>query len=800
MIKNEMPQSDEMPVEDTCDRLQTLIEQPDQPVAPSSDTENTTNTRSSQPPDSLIGKKIGSGTIVEFIGSGGMGDVYKLRIETLDCYHALKLLKPTDNQLLEQRFDQERKITAKLDHPNIVRAYNGGRWNQYQFLEMEYVEGTPLDEVIQQKGCFTPLVSMAMIMIIARALNYAHNHTYTLDGNKFTGVIHRDLKPSNIILSKNGMLKLMDFGIARPIGHRDEKLTLEGRLVGTLLYLSPEQINSDPVDQRTDIYALGEVLYEFLTGRIAFNAKSEFIIQKNKIEGRYLPLETKGTGIPGKLLPIIDKCLKPAPKSRYQSANEFLEDLTKVFVRMTSLSPEEVLERFVNDRSSRSVESRSAYQRVRHVVMLIIRYILLSSKYIQKDIIRRFVPLVFRKGLLIFRNAGYVVAKVKIVAMDFVIAAFVLLFLLVVVEKRSTNKNALQDSSLVSSFKLISPEEGALVYSDTLWLSWHKIQNGIKPIIHVAATDDFRDTLHLVTSTTDTFLALLIQKPGTSFVRTGFYGINNDVIWDDTRSFKAVLSAPDLIAPVNGAKDSVLDITIQWRGVPLADSYCIHISSKEEFSDSLYYACDFSDTVLRLDLTGSGIYYWRVKSCCKGVDGGVWSLTYSFTIGLKDYVEIVRENIRKNRFAETESIIVSIPDGQQKDSMLFVLAQKLYENKGSLIKVDSLLDISSPPFHNLLPVIVKSRLLLDKNMWFKALILLQSTLPDTQYNRWHLSAEASYYYAKAAVSCYNSKKNDMNRKTAVDALRDVCKWYKTKPEHPHHREAKKMLREITSHW
>ena len=178
---------------------------------------------------------LGSGIIVGLLGTGGMARVYKIWNEKLEVPRAVKILIPTQQKDLKNRFETEVKITAKLHHPNIVEIYSVGEWNGLPFLEMELIEGDSIETIIARYGKLPFSVCCAIAIFVARALVYAHGQEFLLYGKNYHGVIHRDLKPANVMISKNGEVKLMDFGIARPT--EASLHTVEGNIVGTMQYL-----------------------------------------------------------------------------------------------------------------------------------------------------------------------------------------------------------------------------------------------------------------------------------------------------------------------------------------------------------------------------------------------------------------------------------------------------------------------------------------------------------------------------------------------------------------------------------
>lgn len=288
--------------------------------------------------------KIGSGIISSVLGSGGMAKVYKVWNEKLEVFRAVKILKP-DRCDLKNRFETEVKISAKLHHPNIVEIYNVGEWNGLPYIEMEYVNGKSLEELIREKGKLPDEVCSSIMILVSRALYYAHSLEILIYGKTYHGVIHRDLKPANIMISEKGEVRLMDFGIARPT--EVSLHTIDGSIVGTIQYLSPEQMNGREVDCRTDIYSLGAILYEMLTGEKTFPQESITELMKKRISNEFRKFSEYAFDISPELSRISQKCLNFEKQERYDSAKALLDKLNIVHKSITPDSPEVVLAEYL---------------------------------------------------------------------------------------------------------------------------------------------------------------------------------------------------------------------------------------------------------------------------------------------------------------------------------------------------------------------------------------------------------------------------------------------------------------------
>lgn len=298
---------------------------------------------------------LGSGKVTAIIGSGGMAKVYKIWNEKLEMFRAVKVLIPGHEEYIN-RFETEAKITAKLHHQNIVEIYNVGEHNKLPFLEMEFVDGESLELFIKKKGKLPDVVCSAIAVFIVRALSYAHNQQLLIYGKNYHGIIHRDLKPANIMISKNGELRLMDFGIARPI--EASLHTIEGNIVGTIQYLSPEQMDGFSIDCRTDIYSFGAILYEMLTGTKAFPQDTITDLMKKKIINEYRKFTDFDFEIYSELASISQRCLQFNKQDRYCDAESLLNELEIVHKSIASDPPNKVLRDYLSHPDSLIISSR----------------------------------------------------------------------------------------------------------------------------------------------------------------------------------------------------------------------------------------------------------------------------------------------------------------------------------------------------------------------------------------------------------------------------------------------------------
>ena len=264
--------------------------------------------------EDIIGMRKGDYEILGVLGAGGMGTVYKVRNVLSDRIEAMKVLLPNpgDQKALAGRFLREIKVLASLSHPNIAALRTALTIDNQLVMIMEYVEGITLSARMEQ-GVIPLGQALNYVSQVLAALSYAHKRQ----------VVHRDIKPSNMMLTPEGITKLMDFGIAR--SGPDMGLTMTGTTLGSLSYMSPEQVKCAPVDARSDLYSLGVSLYEMVTGQRPFQVDSHFsILQAHLLELPKPPVEIK-PDLPEAVSKIILKAMEKDPAKRFQSADSFLE-------------------------------------------------------------------------------------------------------------------------------------------------------------------------------------------------------------------------------------------------------------------------------------------------------------------------------------------------------------------------------------------------------------------------------------------------------------------------------------------
>lgn len=311
--------------------------------------------------DNMIGKVLGNRyELVEKIGGGGMAVVYKAKCRLLNRFVAVKILR-TDSDMTDdfiKRFKVEAQAAGSLSHPNIVSIYDVGNENDVNYIVMEYVEGYTLKEVIAQSGKLTWRATVKIASQICSGLEHAHkNH-----------IIHRDIKSQNILVNEELVSKVTDFGIAR--ASSNSTITMTGNTIGSVHYFSPEQAKGQHTDEKSDIYSLGIVMYEMITGHVPFDAETPVSVALKQIQEVPIAPIQFDKDMPIAVNDIIMKALQKEPRLRYQSATEMLKDLQSVFenpestvitdknIGATTVMPS-VTENMINERTTKKVKAES---------------------------------------------------------------------------------------------------------------------------------------------------------------------------------------------------------------------------------------------------------------------------------------------------------------------------------------------------------------------------------------------------------------------------------------------------------
>ncbi len=255
--------------------------------------------------------------ILQLLGEGGMGAVYKARDTELDRVIALKVIRPelASNPDILQRFKQELVLARQVTDRNIIRIFDLGEADGIRFITMEYVEGTSLYQILREQGKLPVKESAEIIEQVLIGLKAAHRE----------GVIHRDLKPGNIMRDKQGRILVMDFGLARSL--ESDGMTKTGAVLGTMEYMSPEQAMGSELDPRSDLFTVGLIFFELLTGKMPFKAETALASLLKRVQERAAPLSSVDNAIPVTLEKIVAKCLERDQSLRYQTAQDIINDL-----------------------------------------------------------------------------------------------------------------------------------------------------------------------------------------------------------------------------------------------------------------------------------------------------------------------------------------------------------------------------------------------------------------------------------------------------------------------------------------
>ncbi|MBE6951590.1 MAG: Stk1 family PASTA domain-containing Ser/Thr kinase [Ruminococcaceae bacterium] len=311
--------------------------------------------------DKYIGRLLdGRYEILEPIGTGGMAVVYKARCHRLNRLVAIKILKDelSKDEEFRNRFHGESQAVAMLSHPNIMSVYDVSTHDDADYIVMELIDGITLKQYMEKKGTLNWKETLHFAMQIAKALEHAHGR----------GIVHRDIKPHNVMVLKNGSVKVTDFGIARLMSQSN---TLTKEALGSVHYISPEQAKGGRVDNRSDLYSLGVVMYEMMTGRAPYDGDSPVAVAIQHINGGATMPSVLNPNIPGGLEQIIMKCMATDPAQRYNSATALLYDLEELrqnpgvlFQFGTEAALDEVLKVYPGPASQQPRQPRNTAERV----------------------------------------------------------------------------------------------------------------------------------------------------------------------------------------------------------------------------------------------------------------------------------------------------------------------------------------------------------------------------------------------------------------------------------------------------
>jgi len=298
--------------------------------------------------------------IIGRLGSGGMADVYEAEDTQLGRRVALKLLhrRFAEDAEFVERFRREASSAAGLNHPNIVQVFDRGEWDGTYYIAMELLEGRNLKQVVRDHGALDPALAVDIVLQILKAARFAHRR----------GVVHRDIKPHNVIVDAEGRAKVTDFGIARA-GASD--MTETGSIMGTAQYLSPEQAQGQPVDARSDLYSIGIVLYELLTGAPPFEADSPVTIALKQVSEDPVPPRVRNPAVSAPLDAVVMRALRKDPAGRYQDADAFIAALETAMAGGYVPPPEDLAEELEE-------EDRRNWRRIALIALVVLALLALA--------------------------------------------------------------------------------------------------------------------------------------------------------------------------------------------------------------------------------------------------------------------------------------------------------------------------------------------------------------------------------------------------------------------------------------
>jgi len=283
--------------------------------------------------DAFVGKVLGGCQILERVAQGGMGVVYKAKQLNLGRTVAVKILSEelANDATFVRRFIQEARSAAQLSHGNIVHINDVGEVQGIFYFVMEYVDGKNLKEILKVHEKLDIARALEITIQVCHALRHAHNR----------GIIHRDIKPENIMITREGVVKLADLGLAKRVAAENSAgITHAGSILGTPFYMAPEQAKDfSSVDRRSDIYSLGVSLYKMVSGKVPFDGRSPIEVMIKAIDGKKVPLRELRDGVPQELEDVVDRMMHKLPEKRQQDVEELLRDLNRVMTLLPQAEP-----------------------------------------------------------------------------------------------------------------------------------------------------------------------------------------------------------------------------------------------------------------------------------------------------------------------------------------------------------------------------------------------------------------------------------------------------------------------------
>jgi serine/threonine-protein kinase len=311
------------------------------------------------PDTDLTGKALGDFHVLRRLGTGGMGQVYLAEQLSLKRRVALKIMRAelAANPVYLQRFRTEAEAAARMTHANIVQVYAIGECHGLHYMALEYVDGCNLREHLARKGTLELPAALSIMRQVAAALQRASE----------MGIIHRDIKPDNILLTRKGEVKVADFGLVRwfTSDHQPLNLTQSGVTLGTPLYMSPEQVQGQDLDPRSDIYSFGVTCYHMLAGQPPFRGGTAFAVTLQHVQAEAEPLHKVRPDLPADLCAIVHKMMAKAPEDRFQTGRDLLKELTRLRESLTAVSAGKLPRSAVTDSAtSAGAESTGALELV----------------------------------------------------------------------------------------------------------------------------------------------------------------------------------------------------------------------------------------------------------------------------------------------------------------------------------------------------------------------------------------------------------------------------------------------------
>ncbi|MHC4605968.1 MAG: serine/threonine-protein kinase, partial [Planctomycetota bacterium] len=271
------------------------------------------------PTNPYIGREFGAYRMESRIGQGGMGAVYRAVHTTLRQERALKILKESlvgEDPSFIERFLREARAAAAIDHTNVVRVYDAGEVGGTYFIAQELVDGVPLSAILKNRGAIPEEEAATIILQAARGLQAAQE----------LGVIHRDVKPANLLITRKGVVKVADFGLAKVLAE-DAQITMSGQALGTPAYMCPEQAAAEPMDARGDIYSLGVTLFEMVTGERPYSGPTPVSVLRKHCDDPVPDPRQKRASVDAAFSPVIMKMMAKKPEERFQTYEEFSKEL-----------------------------------------------------------------------------------------------------------------------------------------------------------------------------------------------------------------------------------------------------------------------------------------------------------------------------------------------------------------------------------------------------------------------------------------------------------------------------------------